>query len=445
VDFALSYTTLISAEEAQAAPEDRLLQTFPQWTLAHWCVAVFAASFILLAVLPEGRLNDFDVPNGAEPVRVARSLASQGTFADPFVPLRTGATAHVAPVYPLLYSLVLRGFGTGSSALRIAWALDLTFVALQMGLLPLLSSRMRLGVLPGVAAATLGTFSLYSPIDTRWESFLAGLLLLVTYFATETSLNQTSANRAVLAGVSWGVLLLTNPVSVLLLAAWPLCWLLVRPNSQRPQLRRQFALIITTALLVVLPWIARNYARFGTFIFVRDNVGLELWVGNNPCAAPSIRENIQSGCHARTHPNIGAAVAAQLTASGEVSFNRARLHEALNWISSNPRAFFSLTLSRVRLFWFPSLYRWWEAAFVWLVTLLSFEGIWLLAKRNSVAALLIGTAWLLFPLIYYITQFEPRYRYPIYWTSLLPAGYAVTEMFERLQRLVQKWPRRLPA
>jgi hypothetical protein len=434
----LSHTTIAAPDEAKLAHEGRPLQRYPQWTLAHWCVVIAVVSFIILAILPEGQLNDFEVPNGAETVRVARSLAARGTFADPFVTMRTGETAHVAPVYPFLYSLVLRGFGTGSTALRIAWAFNLAFAAVQMGLLPLLSSRMKLGVLPGVAAAALGTFSLNAPIDTRWEAFFVGLLSLLTYVVTERSFESPSAKSAVLPGISWGVLLLTNPVLVLLLVAWPLCLALAPPKPRRSGLVRHFALVAGTGLFVVSPWVVRNYVRFGTFVFVRDNLGLELSVSNNRCAAPSIRENIQSGCHARTHPNTSAAVAAQLAAAGEVAFNRARLREALDWMSSNPGAFSSLTLRRVRLFWFPELVRWWEAAGVWMVTLLSFAGLWLLAKKNSSAAWLIGALWLLFPLIYYVTQFEPRYRYPIYWTSLLPAGYALTEMVNRVRSLAHK-------
>jgi hypothetical protein len=35
--------------------------------------------------------------------------------------------------------------------------------------------------------------------------------------------------------------------------------------------------------------------------------------------------------------------------------------------------------------------------------------------------------WVFFPAIYYLIQSDPRYRYAIYWTSLLPAGCALTE------------------
>lgn len=417
---------------AEALPPDPLLARFPKWTLGHWCVTVACLSFLVLALLPEGRLNDFDISNGAENVRVARSLAFHNTFADPFATLSTGPTAHVAPVYPVIYAAFLRLFGAGYTALRFLWALNVGFLAAQMGLLPLLSHRLRFGILPGIIAASLGTLSLYSPIDTRWECFLAGLLLLLALLATEHSFNRESCGATFGAGAIWGVAILTNPVLILLTLAWPLCWTLAQPKHRRAALARRSATVVGIALLAISPWIAYNYARFGAFFFVRDNLGLELYTANNPCAAPSIRGNIQSGCHYLTHPNANAAVAAQLAAVGELSFNRARLHQAFAWIGSHRYAFLVLTIRRFRLFWLPALDRRTEAVLVWLLTLLSLPGLWAMARKNRLATALMAAAWMLFPLIYYLIQFEPRYRYPIYWTSLLPAGYALTEIWRRL-------------
>jgi len=427
-------TTFISRTDTEAPPRDFLLEKFPKWTLAHWCILITAASFLILALLPEARLNDFDVPTAGENVRVARALAFHGAFADPFATLRTGPTAHVAPVYPSLYSLVLRIFGTAYNALLILWAANVAFLSLQFGLLPLLSHRLHLGVLPGIAAAALGSFSLYAPIDTRWESFLAGLLLVLAFFLSEEACREQNWAMAFASGMLWGVLLLTNPVAILLLVAWPFCWISFQSKPERTRCAKRFVAVAAVALVTVSPWLARNYSRFGTFIFIRDNLGLELYTSNNPCAAPSIRENIQSGCHARTHPNPNAVVAAEVAASGEPAFNRAKLHEALTWIVTHRAAFLALTFHRIRLFWFPEVDRTWEAVAVWLVTLLSFLGIGLMAATNRAAAALLLTAWLLFPLVYYITQFEARYRYPIYWTTLLPAGYALAEFLRRLFR-----------
>jgi hypothetical protein len=227
----------------------------------------------------------------------------------------------------------------------------------------------------------------------------------------------------------WGFSILTNPVLVLLLVAWPLCWICAERPQDRAKCIRRSVVIAGLALLVVSPWIARNYVRFGTFIFVRDNFGLELYTSNNPCSASSIRENIQSGCHARTHPNPNVEVAAQLTAAGEVPFNRAKRREALTWIAAHHSTFLSLTMHRFRLFWLPDLDHLWQVTLVWLITLLSFLGLWTMAHKSVVAPRLMAAAWLLFPLIYYVIQFEPRYRYPIFWTTLLSAAYAMVSIW----------------
>jgi len=428
----LKQTVSIYQDDVEARPQDRLLEKFPKWTLAHWCVIVFAVSFLILAVLPETRLNDFDVPNGAETVRVARSLASRAAFADPFPLMATGTTAHVAPVYPFLYSLVIRMFGTGYTALRIVWTLNVAAFALQMALLPVLSYRLHLGVLAGILAAALGTFSLYAPIDTRWESFFAGTLLLVAYLLSDLVFRDGTITTTIITGGLWGVLILTNPVVVLLLPAWLLC-LPLRSRPLSVSHLRRAAVILSLAILIVSPWIARNYLRFGAFVFVRDNLGLELYTGNNSCAAPDLRINIQSGCHAKTHPNVNSAIAAQLAAIGEVQFYRAKMHQALEWIESHRAAFLRLTAQRFRLFWFPEADHLWEAVLVWIVTVLSIPGLWVIAQKNPSVACVIGTAWLLFPLVYYVIPFEPRYRYPIYWASLLASGCALAAAWQKLR------------
>jgi hypothetical protein len=413
--------------------QDFLLQKFPSWTLLHWCVAVGAVSFLILALLPKARLTDLGVPFGGENVRVARSLAAHGTFADPFATLKTGTTAHVAPVYPFLYSWALRAFGTGYAALLILWAINLGFLAVQMALLPVLSHRLHLGVLPGIVAAALGSLSLFAPVDTQWESFFAGTLLLLICLMLERYFHGRHAFTAAAGlGIVWGILVLTNPITVLLLLVWPLCWVLAMPPGDRALSAKRFVVIVGAAMLTVAPWIARNYAQFGAFIFVRDNLGLELYTSNNPCAEATLLENIQSGCHARTHPNPSRAVAMELVSAGENPFNRSRLHEALVWIGANRQQFLSLTARRFRQFWLPDLAHVWETIEVWMITLISLVGILVMARKNPVSAWLMFTAWVFFPTIYYVVQSDPRYRYPIYWTSLLPAGCALAEAALRL-------------
>jgi hypothetical protein len=421
------------SEKSQIPMRDAILQRYPTWSLAHWCVVTFAASFFILALQPNARLTDLTVPLGGENAHVARTLAMRGEFANPFTTLDTGTTAHAAPVYPFLYSLVLRVFGTGYPALLILWTASIGLVALQMALLPVISHRSGLGILPGIISAAMGSAFLFVTIDTRSESFLAGALLLVAWLLT-MQFCSGHASRLVLVelGVLWGVLILTNPVMLALLCAWSLCLLLARQGVDRREFMKGYAAIVGIAMLIVFPWIVRNYARFGAFVFVRDNLGLELYTSNNSCAAPTLLENLNSGCHERTHPNRGMGVAAEMAAMGELQFNRAKLREAVLWIEGNPQAFLLLTMRRVRWFWFPSLGNPWDTFPVWLITLLSTAGLWLIAKKNRIAAWLLASTWLCFPLIYYLVQFDPRYRYPIYWTTLLATGCCLAELVVKL-------------
>src|SRR5262249_54066720 len=154
-------------------------------------------------------------------------------------------------------------------------------------------------------------------------------LLLLAYFLLAAGAGTPTLQRGATLGMLGGALILTNPVTLLLLFAWPLIIFVSVPRDVRRKLAETLGLAAIVTCLIVAPWIGRNYARFGQFIFVRDNFGLELYTGNNACAQPTLDEAIESGCHAKTHPNATRAIAEQLAAQGEVAYNRAKLREGL--------------------------------------------------------------------------------------------------------------------
>jgi hypothetical protein len=98
----------------------------------------------------------------------------------------------------------------------------------------------------------------------------------------------------------------------------------------------------------------------------------------------------------------------------------------MQWIRSHPQQFRDLTEARFFEFWFtdPGIAP--RAAYVlWIITLLSIPGIIRMARERNAATLFILTVWLLYPIMFYVVVSCDRYRYPILWTSLLPAGYWV--------------------
>ncbi len=153
---------------------------------------------------------------------------------------------------------------------------------------------------------------------------------------------------------------------------------------------------------------------------------------NNNCAESSLTKDSAHGCFQATHPVASHEEARLLQQLGEVDYDRNRAAAAWKWIHSNPSRFWQLTRERIFEFWFPE-----PAAYVypayamWLITALSMPGIVLMANRRQPITLFVLAVWLLYPPMYYTMVSMDRYRYPILWTSLLPAGYWLAALMPR--------------
>lgn len=206
--------------------------------------------------------------------------------------------------------------------------------------------------------------------------------------------------------------------------------------GEAPAVRRwlRFAALSTACLLVTLaPWTTRNWLVLGSPVWGRDNLGLELHVSNNDCAAATFAQMQRSGCHAKTHPNASPQEAAKIREAGEIRYNQQRLREALAWVRSHPARFTGLTLERFALFWFPEVGPGAASYPLWAVTLAGFAGLILCYKENRLAAMLFGALLLVYPLIYYSVQHFLRYRYPVLWVSSLMTAYALTVAWQRFK------------
>ena len=387
-------------------------------SLPKLTVLIFIASAVVYAISPQGKLAYHDLRHGAEITRVALTLLQQGDYAHPYFALPTGPTAHTAPGYVLLYAAVAKVFGIGGTGATVLWALNLGFLALQLALLPALSSRLGLGVAPGVLAAAFGVIVQPYRVLLEWESLFTGALLVVLCVVTLLYFKAPRDwGHSALLGFLWGIAILTNPQCVLLLFAWSHIAAMENSPELLLRARRAMVIVVAGAALACLPWFIRNYREFHAVFFIRDNFGLELATSNNSCARPTMLENYNSGCHDQTHPNANPAIAAQVAGEGEIRFNRERLHQAENWIASNPRAFALLTWQRFLKFWFPALNGQRYAIPTGILTIFSFVGLAALYRNHCRAFLLFSSTLFLYPLIHYVVQFEARYRYPIFWAT----------------------------
>jgi hypothetical protein len=100
---------------------------------------------------------------------------------------------------------------------------------------------------------------------------------------------RTSARWTVVAGLLWGLAVLTRETVLYFLpvaAVW-LAW-------RRPGGRRRAAIFVATALVVVLPWTVRNWMIFHTFIPVSTAGALNLWQGNTHLSRQEVYEEYWS-------------------------------------------------------------------------------------------------------------------------------------------------------
>jgi hypothetical protein len=365
---------------------------------------------------------------GYESLALACSLAHKASFSDPFFPLSTGPSAHVAPLLPMLFSVLVRWFGDGPAAMNaVQWVGTLTF-AVQVSLWPWIAGELGMGFASGVigAAAWLGVRFVSLPM---WEAAEVAILLPVLSVCMYRILTRPVTTRFVsLTAAFWGITFLLNPVPLLWYAVVTVWIVVCRPIPRIHKLA-----VIFLPFAVISPWLVRNYRVFHHAVLVRDNLGMEMAISNNDCATFWSRNNLASNCYQR--PNESAVEAAEVRTMGEYEYNREKMREAFLWIRRNPGKFAELTKQRFLAFWFSipngdylAIRRVPASMIVlWLTVPLSIAGLWMLSRRDSTAAQ-ICVAWLvLYPIIYYFIQYTSRYHYPIYWATFLPASYVLKE------------------
>jgi hypothetical protein len=356
-----------------------------------------------------------------EPVKIAISLAKTGAFADPYA-VPTGFTAHAAPFYPALLAPIYYFWGDSQTADFLRIILSIAVAAAGYALLPAVAAALRMRAAVGVLAGAVGALlpahfwpESMGEFETAWVPlFLEASAILLARLLESRSFNLTSA---MLAGIWCGIGALLSPSIVPVLLVFSLFAI-----GRMPRAWQWGAIAMGAALITIGPWLVRNQARLGGFAFVRDNFGLELYVSNNDYAVAELELNDVSQFYQREHPFSNPEIARELRDRGELSFEHDRLQRALGWIRSNQARFLSLTGARVRNFWFHAMLRPLPRLLLWTLNLGALIGIILLSRENRWAAMVLGSALLTYPAIYYLIENGMRYEHGVYWITLLLAA-----------------------
>jgi hypothetical protein len=354
-------------------------------------------------------------------------VAAGRGFANPFGSLDTGPTAHLAPLFPVVLAGLIRIFGDSPPFALAATLLCILLNALHAVLLiplsRLLLGDFRPGLLAALFSAAVPTIQPFPQWEAIWSA--VGSMLFCLLAASILRSGRPFWIKGAALGAAFGVLLLLNPALLIVAGVWMAFFLF----CERPPLRGLVVCSLTfllVAALVCLPWTLRNRRELGGLFFVRDNFGLELYTSNADCADANSDGNWRNGCRALLQANFNPHEAALVRDMGELNYNRSRQAIAMRWIRQHPHRFLELALGRFKEFWFPTPGKAPAYAYsVWMIDALSLAGLFFMARGRNKTAIGIVAVMATYPVIYYFVQVDPRFRIPILWMSLLPAGLAM--------------------
>ena len=363
---------------------------------------------------------------GWETGRIARSIALGQGFGSP-TDLTTGPSAWTAPVYPYVLGQVFKVFGiyTNQSAWVIL-AFNSIFAALTCWMLYRIAERI-FG--PSVARGTAWTWAvfpylIYWPVRVVWDVCLSTFLLSVALWMAIRMRDRARWGDWIVYGLLWGLIALTN-TALLILLPFMLAWICY-PARRAAAYGAMLSILILA--LCVTPWTIRNYRVFGRFVFVRDNLPLELHEANNESS---------SALWTRTeHPGNDPVAMKKFQELGEIGYMDETKREFLGFVREHPRTFVWFTVERVWYFWaaprqttIVAGYDLWVSRHVQflLATFFSFAGLVLMFVRKNPYRWLLAPFLLIYPLPYYLVNPFPRYKHPIETMMLMLIVYVLWE------------------
>jgi 4-amino-4-deoxy-L-arabinose transferase-like glycosyltransferase len=365
---------------------------------------------------------------GSEMGRIARSIVTGQGFSNPY-PEPTGPTALVAPVYPFLLAGVFKVFGiyTTASAFAILTLNDLfsAFTCLPVFLI----ARRIFGLRVAVWSGWVWVFFPWSVALGNlwvWDITLVTLLLTLLLLATLRLESPASYGAWVGYGLLWALAGLTNPAA---LSTLPFlgAWIWWRHKKRGGNCTGQAAVASLVFLVLMAPWLVRNYRVFGEFIPVRDGFGMEFLVGNNDdSSVPAAEKMLPADNHIELE---------KVQQVGEAAYMAEKNEAAKAFVARHPLRFMGLTLRRIVFTWTNM----WDFHVTWapdefglpnilttsLFSLLAFFGLFRAIREDRIGAIPLAIMLLCFPAVYYLTHPHLRYRHPIDPEVVICAVYGV--------------------
>ncbi|MGH9495970.1 MAG: ArnT family glycosyltransferase, partial [Candidatus Sulfotelmatobacter sp.] len=392
------------------------------------------------------RLGNDNFEFGWEMGRVARSIAQGHGFSSPYEG-NTGPTAWEPPLYPYLMAGVFKLFGIYSLAsawvLLIINSLFATLTCIPIFLIARKTFGERIAFWSAIGWG-LNPYIWYWSIHWIWDTTFTPLILACIFLvavelqedlgvpdAPVRGASKSSLPQWIVFGALYGIGALANPT---MLAFLPFCGLWIWRRRYKRGLTSLTGVIVSSLVFfsVLSPWIVRNYDAFGHFVFLRDDFGLQVRLGNGPHADGMLMAYMQ--------PNLNKLELEKFQQMGELEYSESCKRIAFDWIRSHPGRFAIVSLKRFFYYWngvpretnstAPFDFR--ASAFL-ATSALALWGLWRAVRQKRPAAWLFAGLVLTYPTVYYFVFPHARYRHPIEPELVILIVFLLTEA--RIRRL----------
>ncbi len=364
---------------------------------------------------------------GWEMGRIGAAIASGHGFSNAFG-TPTGPTAWEPPLYPYLTADVFHIFGIYSRASAfVLLSINSFFSALTCIPIFLIARRVFSEKVAVGSAWTWALLPYAMSWCTRWvwETSLSALLVAVIFWLALSLEDRNGLKPWLEFGLLWGIAAMDSPVLLAFLPASGLWAWYRRAKLYKPS----FAGVALASLVFsacIAPWLVRNYETFGKSIFIRDNFGAELHLGNGNGADGTWMQYL--------HPTQDLYAMRQYTSMGELAYIAMCKRQAVDYIKADYARFAVLCVKRFVYFWAgpPRLAQiWWLAqtknSLFLASSVLAFWGLGRALRRRKPGAWLLFWLILLYPAIYYVVYPGQRYRHPIEPEMTILGVYLLTE------------------
>ena len=427
----------MDSRSAVAAGRERALPVLAStWlhirTSQFWMVAIalfLRVGWIIVGHTYKFKATDNNFAFGWEMGRIGAAIASGHGFSNAFG-APTGPTAWEPPLYPYLTAGVFYIFGIYSRASAfVLLSINSVFSALTCIPIFLIARRI---FSEKVAVGSAWTWALLPYAMTWctrwvWETSLSALLLAVIFWLALTMEDRDGLRPWLEFGLLWGIAALTSTVLISFLPASGLWAWYHCAKRRKPALSLAgVALASVVFLACIAPWLVRNYQTFGKFIFMRDNFGAELRLGNGNGADGTWMQYL--------HPTQDLYAMRQYVSMGELAYVAMCQRQAVTYIKADYPRFAVLCVKRFVYFWAgpPRLAQiWWlsqtKNSLFLASSVLAFWGLGRALRRRKPGAWLLFWLILLYPAIYYVVYPGQRYRHPIEPEMTILGIYLLTE------------------